>query len=202
MVNAFFCAAFGVSLEGLILVTYITVVAGGASDETIGLLARGKLPIFGGGSSARPTALIMALPVIFATYSSLLLLIGSVIMVINSAQPISTNQGDGARILSLVPVGIGLLCMLCVILVCEVGMYFEFKGRREQEKKMQEERRDRVLVTSALAGAAVVPWQWVMPQLSAPGGRAGVAREAVAMGVLPSSFVGVGVVRRRDTMRE
>lgn len=203
MVNAFFCAAFGVSLEGLLLVTYITVVAAGASDEALGLLARGKLPIFGGGSSARPTALIMALPVIFATYSSLLLLIGSIVMIINSAQPVpSQNQGGGYRILSLVPVGIGLFCMLCVVLVCEVGTFFEFRGRRAYEKKVQEQMHDRTLATSALVGTAIVPYQWVLPQLSTPGGQPVIAHSAVAMSVLPSSFVATGVIRKRDTMRK
>ncbi|KAF8593290.1 hypothetical protein BDV93DRAFT_612289 [Ceratobasidium sp. AG-I] len=201
MVNAFFCAAFGVSLEGLLLVTYITVIAAGASDETLGLLARGKLRIFGGGASAKPTALIMALPVIFATYSSLLLLIGTVIMVINSAQPIqSDNDGGGYRILSLVPVGIGLFCMLCVVLVCEVGTFFEFRGRRAYDKKVQEKMHDKILATSALVGAAVVPYRWVLPQLSIPDGQPAIAQSAIAMSVLPSSFVGTNVVRKRDTI--
>ncbi|KAF8594387.1 hypothetical protein BDV93DRAFT_515829 [Ceratobasidium sp. AG-I] len=104
MVNTCFCTAFGVSLEGLILVTYITIIAGGASDETLGLLAKGELALFGSGKSARPAALIMALPVVFTTYSSVFLLIGTVVMV---------TQGP---------------------LVCEVGTRHEFSSRREHAK--------------------------------------------------------------------
>ncbi|KAF8757831.1 Enoyl-(Acyl carrier protein) reductase [Rhizoctonia solani] len=43
LVTAFYSIAFGLSLEGVILITYMTIAAGGSSDEGITRLARGIL---------------------------------------------------------------------------------------------------------------------------------------------------------------
>jgi hypothetical protein len=138
MVNTCFCAAFGVSLEGLILVNYLTVTVAGVSDETLGLLAKGEFNLIGAGHSARPTALMMALPMIFATYSSLFLLIGSVVMVTQGPQGGEfANYINAYHFLSLIPVGIGFLCMCGTVIVCEVGTYYEFSRRRRHERKQR-----------------------------------------------------------------
>ncbi|KAH7326874.1 hypothetical protein B0J17DRAFT_722801 [Rhizoctonia solani] len=79
-VTAFYSAAFGMSLQGLIIITYMTISAGGSSDEAIGRLAKGELF---DGQPIRPVAFIMALPAILATYSSFALLAGLVAMIIH-----------------------------------------------------------------------------------------------------------------------
>jgi hypothetical protein len=133
-VNAFFSAAFGISLEGLILVSYITVIAGGASDETLGLLARGDIPLFGNGCSARPAALIMALPIIFTTYSAFYLLIGLIVMISQGPGTLDVqSQTNAFRLVSLIPIGFGFICMCSVFVVGELGTQYEFKKRREQQ---------------------------------------------------------------------
>ncbi|KAF8594386.1 hypothetical protein BDV93DRAFT_515828 [Ceratobasidium sp. AG-I] len=155
MVNTCFCAAFGVSLEGLILVTYITIIAAGTSDETLGLLSQGKLALFGGTRSARPAALIMALPVVFTTYSSLFLLIGSVVMVTQGPQGADSERyRDAYRFLSLIPVGSGFVCMCAVVLICEVGTYYEFKTR---QIRAEEARRRIFQANLQVAVGAAIP---------------------------------------------
>ncbi|CAE6432931.1 unnamed protein product [Rhizoctonia solani] len=82
LVTAFYSIAFGLSLEGIILITHMTISAGGSSDEGIARLARGILVSTNYYRAPKLTAFIMALPAIFATYSSLFLLLGLVAMVV------------------------------------------------------------------------------------------------------------------------
>ncbi|CEL56733.1 hypothetical protein RSOLAG1IB_12001 [Rhizoctonia solani AG-1 IB] len=136
MVNTCFCAALGVSLEGLILVFYITIMASGTSDETIGRLARGRVEFLRNFRiSARLPALIMALPVVFATYSSLFLLIGCSVMVMMG--PIHTqNAGPNPYYyLPMVPIGFGFICAFTAVLVCEVTTYREEQLRLEHKSR-------------------------------------------------------------------
>ncbi|KAJ1306414.1 hypothetical protein OPQ81_007418 [Rhizoctonia solani] len=79
VVTAFYSVAFGMSLQGLIIITYMTISAGGLSDEAISRLAKGELYT---GQPIGPVAFVIALPVILATYSSFALLAGLVAMII------------------------------------------------------------------------------------------------------------------------
>lgn len=126
MVNACFCVALGLSLEGLVLVNYMNVIARGVSDKTIGTLAKGRFRVFGLiGILARLPALMMALPMILFTYSSLYLLAGTVIMIIKSPQSRTEPLPNPYYWLPLVPIGFGFTCMCGVVLICEAGAYAE-----------------------------------------------------------------------------
>lgn len=132
MANACFCAALGVSLVGLVLVNYLNVKAGAASDQTIGRFAGGKLKLFGTRSVSIPSGLaatIMALPVVFLAYSSFFLLIGLVTMILGNQRGDEESHLDNIlgshNALTLVPIFFGLLCLCAVVLVCEAGTWGE-----------------------------------------------------------------------------
>ncbi|CAE6366430.1 unnamed protein product [Rhizoctonia solani] len=72
--TACFTCAFGLSLEGLLLIMYLTVFAGGACAETIGRMASGKAFLKG---RIGPVAFVIAFPTAIATYSFLFLFIES-----------------------------------------------------------------------------------------------------------------------------
>lgn len=132
MVNACFCAAFGVALEGLIIVSYVTVIASGVSDETIGLLAKGELGLLGSGRSSKPAATLMAFPVILTTYSSLFLLLGLVTMVAQTnTGAIFDYQANGYHTFTLLPIVFGFVCICIMVFFCELGTHREFKARRK-----------------------------------------------------------------------
>lgn len=139
MVNACFCAAFGVALEGLILVSYITIFASVVSDETIGLLAKGELSSFGLTKSRKPAATFMALPVIFTAYYSLFLLLGLAVMVgqRNSSESFD-YQANGYHVVTLMPIAFGFVCMCITTLCCEWGTYQELKSRQEHLKSQRD----------------------------------------------------------------
>jgi hypothetical protein len=134
LVTSFYSIAFGLSLEGLILITYLTISAGGASDEAICRLVQGKLldekqP----GSKlqgVKPVAFTMALPAIMATYSSMSLLAGLVVMVVaGPGQGVQTRSTDYI-IATMIPVGGGFICLCIAILFCEIGTWIELRGRK------------------------------------------------------------------------
>jgi hypothetical protein len=132
LVTAFYSIAFGLSLEGVILITYMTVSAGGSSDEAITRLARGELalPKY---KIVKPTAFVMALPAIFATYSSLSLLVGMVAMVVGgSGESIATRSMQYTWV-TMVPVGLGFLLLCMAIILCETGNWTEIWGRRRRQ---------------------------------------------------------------------
>jgi hypothetical protein len=137
LVTTFYSTAFGLSLQGLILITYMTITAGGSSDEAIGRLATGQL-ISTKYQVVKPAAFIMALPAILATYSSIFLLAGLVVMVLH-------GPGEGVRerakeyiIVTMIPVGMAFLCLCTTVALCEAGSWIEIKERRrirDQEVK-------------------------------------------------------------------
>jgi predicted enzyme related to lactoylglutathione lyase len=127
IVTAFYSAAFGMSLQGLILITYITISAGGSSDEAIGRLSKGELfdnqPI-------RPVAFMMALPAILATYSAFALLAGLVAMVIQGpGESVATKSGPYIAV-AMIPIGITFFCLCFSVLLCEVGTCVEHRARK------------------------------------------------------------------------
>ncbi|KAH7326884.1 hypothetical protein B0J17DRAFT_680995 [Rhizoctonia solani] len=134
LVTTFYSIAFGLSLEGLILITYMTISAGGSSDEAIARLARGIL-IFDPAHpkrfrAPRLSAFIMALPAIFATYSSLSLLMGLAAMVLaGPAEGVETQEKE-YLLATIIPVGVGFLFLCLAILLCEIGTWVEIFGRK------------------------------------------------------------------------
>ncbi|CAE6419959.1 unnamed protein product [Rhizoctonia solani] len=136
LVTAFYSIAFGLSLEGLILITHMTISAGGSSDEGIARLARGILVSRHHYRAPRLTAFIMALPAIFATYSSIALLAGLVAMVVVSRGEGVDTQSKEYILVSIIPVGIGFLLLCSAIGLCEIGTWVEIRGRRRTDKKL------------------------------------------------------------------
>ncbi|CAE6445877.1 hypothetical protein ACGC1H_003919 [Rhizoctonia solani] len=137
LVTAFYSIAFGLSLEGLILITHMTISAGGSSDEGIARLARGIL-YSTQYRAPRLTAFIMALPAIFATYSSLSLLLGLAAMVV-----VGPGEGVGTQrkeyiLASIIPVGVGFLFLCSAIVLCEIGTWLEIWGRRSERSTLPE----------------------------------------------------------------
>jgi disulfide bond formation protein DsbB len=130
LVTVFYSIAFGLSLQGLILITYMTIAAGGSSDEAIGRLALGKLVVSSEGSRGpvKPVVFVMALPAILATYSSISLLAGLVVMVVAAGDGVQNRRADYI-IATMIPVCGGFLCLLMAIIFCEVGTWYETHGR-------------------------------------------------------------------------
>ncbi|KAG9121203.1 hypothetical protein FRC07_002936 [Ceratobasidium sp. 392] len=134
LVTAFYSAAFGMSLQGLIMITYITISAGGASDEAIGRLARGdmfdKQPRW-------PVAFMMALPAILATYSSFALLAGLVAMIVQGPGESVATKTRPYIALAVVPVATTFLGLIFVIGLCEFGTYLEGRERKRAKQPQQ-----------------------------------------------------------------
>ncbi|KAG9094877.1 hypothetical protein FS749_011624 [Ceratobasidium sp. UAMH 11750] len=129
LVTTFYSIAFGLSLQGLILITYMTISAGGASDEAICRLARGKLLGEGCFEAVKPVAFTMALPAIFATYSSISLLAGLVTMVVSGPGVGVQHRSSQYIKATMIPVGIGFLCLGVALFFCEIGTWIEMRGR-------------------------------------------------------------------------
>ncbi|KAG9087597.1 hypothetical protein FRC07_012779 [Ceratobasidium sp. 392] len=89
LATAFFSGAFGLSLEGLIIITYLTVFGAGSSAETIGQIANGKGFLKG---MTGPVAIVTALPIANTTYSSLFLLAGLLAMTIAADEGTNIRQ--------------------------------------------------------------------------------------------------------------
>ncbi|CAE6528348.1 unnamed protein product [Rhizoctonia solani] len=132
VVTAFYSAAFGMSLQGLIIITYMTISAGVSSDEAIGRLAKGELFH---GQPIRPVAFIMALPAILATYSSFALLVGLVAMVMHGPGENTAVRAGRYIAVATTPMAITFLCLVFTVVLYEVGTYIE---RRERAKEAHE----------------------------------------------------------------
>jgi predicted enzyme related to lactoylglutathione lyase len=131
VVTAFYSAAFGMSLQGLILITYMTISAGGSSDETIGRLAKGELFE---GQPIRPVAFVMGLPAILATYSAFALLGGLVAMITHGPGESAAVQSREYIALAIVPIAITFLCLIFSVVLCEIGTYIETHQRTREAK--------------------------------------------------------------------
>ncbi|KAG8717128.1 hypothetical protein FRC11_003828 [Ceratobasidium sp. 423] len=119
------------SLQGLIIMTYMTISAGGSSDEAIGRLAKGELF---NGQPIRPVAFMMALPAILATYSSFALLAGLVAMIMHGPGESAAIHGGGYIAVAITPVAITFLCLVFTVVLCEAGTYIERRERAKEAK--------------------------------------------------------------------
>ncbi|CAE6480252.1 unnamed protein product [Rhizoctonia solani] len=133
--TALYVVAFGLSLEGLLLIMYLTVFGAGSDPEMIGRLASGKGFLVG---MSGPVAFVTALPTAITTYSSLFLLAGLLVMTIAADDPSDIKDHIGAfQAIVLVPVGLMLLCLLGTILGCEWFAHRErhdFKYKNDEDK--------------------------------------------------------------------
>jgi hypothetical protein len=143
MISTCFSIAFGLSLEGLLLVTYMTVLAAGASHKLVYKLAGYQHPTSttdqGPASIARQntsttkialvfhiTALVMCLPTVFSIYSSLFLLAGVLMMVTQGRMGGGVEQHQIAfSVVAWIPLGLG------VIVLCFVVVYLELAAARD-----------------------------------------------------------------------
>ncbi|CAE6366446.1 unnamed protein product [Rhizoctonia solani] len=122
---AFYTTAFGLSLEGLLLTTYLTVFGSSSSPETIGRLANGKGFLRG---TVGPVAIVTALPVAMVTYAALFLLGGLIVMTCAAGNGAGISERQVAfRAIVLFPVCIMMLCLVVAVVGCEVFIWMESK---------------------------------------------------------------------------
>lgn len=131
VVTAFYSAAFGMSLQGLIIITYMTISAGGSSDEAIGRLAKGELF---DGQPIRPVAFMMALPAILATYSSFSLLAGLIAMITHGPGVSAAAETRKYIPVAMIPIVIAFLCLIFTVVLCEIGTCVESRQRAKEAK--------------------------------------------------------------------
>lgn len=130
-------------------------MAGGASDETLGKLARGKLKLLDIFQiSPKIPALIMALPLVFATYSSFFLLVGTIGMVMAGQRISKDDHPNPYYYLPLIPIGCGFISMLGTVMICEAGAYQEAQIRRRNKERW--DAREKVLLGQAVPISLVV----------------------------------------------
>ncbi|KAF8603468.1 hypothetical protein BDV93DRAFT_606750 [Ceratobasidium sp. AG-I] len=130
LATAFYSVAFGLSLEGLIIITYLTVFGAGTSAETIGRIASGKAFLHG---MVGPVAIVTALPTAITTYSSFFLLAGLLAMTIAADSGSSIRAHMGAyQAIVLVPVCVMLLCLIVTILGCEAFGWIETRAKEKR----------------------------------------------------------------------
>ncbi|KAG8678367.1 hypothetical protein FRC08_017832 [Ceratobasidium sp. 394] len=121
--TACFSAAFGLSLEGLILITYLTVFASSSGSETLGGLSSGRL--FNRGL-IRPIAFVTALPIALTTYASFFLLVGLLSMTIahGIASDIQSHK-TSYKVVVLAPICVALVSVVAAIAGCETVVWKE-----------------------------------------------------------------------------
>ncbi|EUC56188.1 transmembrane protein, putative [Rhizoctonia solani AG-3 Rhs1AP] len=131
--TACFTSAFGLSLEGLLLIMYLTVFGAGACAETIGRMASGKAFLKG---MAGPVAFVTAFPTAIATYSFLFLLVG--LFAMTAAAGKSGNINDhlfGFQIMVLAPLCSTSAIILGTIVGCEIFAWLESRSKSERAKE-------------------------------------------------------------------
>ncbi|KDN35696.1 hypothetical protein RSAG8_11375, partial [Rhizoctonia solani AG-8 WAC10335] len=133
--TACFTSAFGLSLEGLLLIMYLTVFGAGACAETIGRMASGKAFLKG---KIGPVAFFTALPTAIATYSFLFLLVGLFTMTVAAERHGDINDHLlGFQIMVLVPLCVTFTTILGTIMGCEVFAWLESLSKSEREKETE-----------------------------------------------------------------
>ncbi|KAJ1308359.1 hypothetical protein OPQ81_004068 [Rhizoctonia solani] len=136
--TALYIVAFGLSLEGLLLIMYLTVFGAGSKPEMIGRLASGKGILVG---MSGPVAFVTALPTAITTYSSLFLLTGLLVMTIAADDPSDIKDHIRAfQVIVLVPVGLMLWCLVGTIIGCEYFAHREryiYKYKKSDEKTIR-----------------------------------------------------------------
>ncbi|KAB5592768.1 Transmembrane protein [Ceratobasidium theobromae] len=128
---ALYTAAFGLSLEGLLLIMYLTVFAAGSSAETIGRMASGRDFLKG---KVGPVAVVTALPTAIATYSSLFLLAGLLAMTIVTDVGSVGGHLAAFRAIVLVPVCLMFVSVAITVAGCEMFAWKEARAREEKEQ--------------------------------------------------------------------
>ncbi|QRV89236.1 transmembrane protein [Ceratobasidium sp. AG-Ba] len=132
-VNIMLIAALGVSLEGLIIISYMVVLGGCLSDETLGRIARSRHEFWTiHPGSNRIAAIIMSLPVVYTSHSFLFLLAGIIIMACsNSTTHEAIPQvGLGHRPYVVLPIGLGLVGVFAVIAAGEGALRSQGRFQR------------------------------------------------------------------------
>ncbi|CAE6445744.1 unnamed protein product [Rhizoctonia solani] len=133
--TACFTSAFGLSLEGLLMIMYLTVFSAGACAETIGRMASGKSFLKG---MTGPVAFVTAFPTAIATYSFLFLLVGLSAMVVTAGKEGDINDHIfGFQIMVLIPLCATSACIIGTIMGCEVFAWLESHSKREREKEKE-----------------------------------------------------------------
>ncbi|CUA77920.1 hypothetical protein RSOLAG22IIIB_06873 [Rhizoctonia solani] len=118
LTSSFYTAAFGLSLEGLLIITYL-----GSSFETTDRLANGKV--------IAPVAIISALPAALATYASLFLLGGWAVMTgVQASQDSVAEHKLAFQTIAFLPVGTMLFCLVVTMIGHEVLMWMEARHAR------------------------------------------------------------------------
>ncbi|KAF8603470.1 hypothetical protein BDV93DRAFT_523257 [Ceratobasidium sp. AG-I] len=132
---ACFSAAFGLSLEGLILIAYLTVFATGSSSETVGRIAKGKHFLKG---KSGPMAFVTSLPTAITTYASLFLLAGLISMTIVKGKGTLLQDHEAAyTAIVLIPVCVMLLSCAATVVSCEVVAWTEDKIMQKRAAERQ-----------------------------------------------------------------
>lgn len=152
LATAFFSSAFGLSLEGIIAIMYLTVFAAGSSAETIGRIASGKSFLKG---LVGPVAVVTALPTAIATYASAFLLTGMIAMTAAAGDENAIQQHMTAfKAIVLTPVFVMLICLMIAIGGCELFAWNERSVRREKLKRMTAAGGGLPIVTTPTEGRA------------------------------------------------
>ncbi|KAG8789661.1 hypothetical protein FRC12_013329 [Ceratobasidium sp. 428] len=112
VISSCFCAALGLSLEGVMMVVYVGLVSGSAPDD-----------MFAGDRYSE--AIILALPAAMISYSSLFLLMGTFFMVTHGPTDLAVETHERPfSTLALVPLSFGAFVLVCVIFTSESLMWF------------------------------------------------------------------------------
>ncbi|CAE6477180.1 unnamed protein product [Rhizoctonia solani] len=135
--TACFTCAFGLSLEGLLLIMYLTGFGAGACAETIGRMASGKAILKG---MTGPVAFVVAFPAAIATYSFLFLLVGLFAMTVAAGKQSDINDHlFEFKVMVLIPLCATFAIIIGTIIGCEAFAWLESrsKSRREEEKEVE-----------------------------------------------------------------
>ncbi|KAG8712838.1 hypothetical protein FRC11_014034 [Ceratobasidium sp. 423] len=135
--TACFTCAFGLSLEGLLLIMYLTVFGAGACAETIGRMASGKAFLKG---MTGPVAFVIAFPTAIATYSFLFLLVGLFTMTVAAGKQSDINDHlFEFKVMVLVPLCATSATIIGTIMGCEAFAWLEScsKRKRQEEKEVE-----------------------------------------------------------------
>ncbi|KAB5592769.1 Transmembrane protein [Ceratobasidium theobromae] len=129
---ACYTAAFGLSLEGLILLGYLSVLVAGSSNETVGRAAHGKSFLNG---LIGPLAFILSFPTVLTTYSSLFLLVGLMSMAVVKGRGECIEKHEAAfNAIALTPICFTLVCIAAAIICGEIYTMKEAKERARNNR--------------------------------------------------------------------
>ncbi|QRW01404.1 transmembrane protein [Ceratobasidium sp. AG-Ba] len=117
---ACFSASFGLALEGVILITYLTVFAHVGGTGRLGKLSHDRHSRL---KNLEPIAFIIALPIVLTTYSAFFLLSGLISMsIIQGTNESVQSHIPAYKVTVLIPVSIALAAILGAIALCEASV--------------------------------------------------------------------------------